>query len=117
MDKHNAIRAVNEHLGHEQLTPHNTSWSTMHAEQGSWWLNIRSQKFEEDLHLCLEIPRGFIWLHIPPNGLHADDFQAKSQTDARRNIEIRCNEDEPDYMTDRRSGSQFAQYTQHDFVI
>ena len=117
MDKHDAIQAVNEHLGHKQLTAHNTCWSRMHAEQGCWWLNIQPQRFDDDLYLCLEVPQGFVWLHIPPNGLHADDFRAKSRTDDRRNIELRCDADAPDYMTDRRSGNQFAQYTRHRFDI
>lgn len=117
MDKQHAIRAVNEHLGSASLTPENTRWSRRHAQQKCWWLNIEPHMFDHDLHLCLGLPDGFVWLHIPPNGFRAEDFQVKSPTDARRNIELRCDEDEADYLTDRRSGIQFAPYIEHRFAL
>ena len=115
MGKQLAIRAVNGYLGRVTLTPHNTCWSRMHVEQGCWWLNIQPEKFSRDLNLCLDVPGGFVWLHLPPNHFCASDFQRKSYADARRNIELRCHEDAADFMADRRSGNQFSEYVRRRF--
>lgn len=64
MNKSQAIRMVNSHLGYNELTSRNTSFSNVNKGKPVWWLNIPPRKFQSESHILLAKKSGLIWLKI-----------------------------------------------------
>lgn len=69
MDRSDAIRKVNAHLGERLLKGSgrnsNTHFSNINkSAKQVWWFNIPPQRFENELHILLAKKQGLIWLRI-----------------------------------------------------
>ena len=69
MDRSDAIRKVNAHLGERLLKGSgrnfNTHFSNINkSAKQVWWFNIPPQKFGNELHILLAKKQGLIWLRI-----------------------------------------------------
>lgn len=64
MDKSQAMNMVNSHLGYNELTSRNTSFSNVNKRKPVWWLNIHPRKFQSESHILLAKKSGLIWLKI-----------------------------------------------------
>ena len=112
MDKPQAIKMVNAHLGYNELTARNTSFSNVNKGKPVWWLNINPQKFSSELHILLAKDPGLIWLKI-----EADTFPNLENIFRIRNangyidleIPIRGNS----YMRDIKSGGRGYDFKPH----
>jgi hypothetical protein len=64
MDKKQLIKYINIQFK-GNLTPGNTSYSSINNSKAVWWLNIHVSKFVHDVHLLLNAPDHAIWIKLP----------------------------------------------------
>jgi len=72
MNKQEASRIVNEHIGSPILNPNrggNVSWANINIAKDVWWIDIPVKKFKENFHLILNNARKnyFYWISIDKN--------------------------------------------------
>ncbi|TDS13544.1 hypothetical protein DFQ03_2837 [Maribacter caenipelagi] len=46
------------------LTNSNTSYSKINKSKEVWWLNIKTHKFHDDVHLLLKTDQEVIWIYL-----------------------------------------------------
>ena len=80
MNKSDAMRMVNEHIGGRALKGSNTSFSNINTRHPVWWLNINPQRFKSELHILLAKNPGLIWLRLDANAIPNPEsvFRARS---------------------------------------
>jgi hypothetical protein len=47
------------------LNSSNTSYSKINKSKAVWWFNVRTDKFNEDVHLLLNTESKVIWITLP----------------------------------------------------
>lgn len=114
MNKQSAMAMVNGYLGHGLLNERNTSFANVNASKAVWWLNIRPERFEDDLHVLLvkEGETGLIWLKIEANAFPFLErvFRKRQDTGA---IDLEISSMPSHYMTDVKSGGTGYNFTKH----
>ena len=108
MDKSDAIRKVNAHLGEPLLKGSgrnsNTHFSNISkSAKQVWWFTISPQKFKNELHLLCAKKPGLIWLRLDADAFSnpTDVFSPRSDGDV--DVEICCDVSSLCYMHDIRS--------------
>lgn len=103
---------VNAHLGYNELTARNTSFSNVNTGKPVWWLNINPQKFSSELHILLAKNPGLIWLKIK-----ADTFPNLENVFRIRNdngyIDLEIPIGGNQYMRDTKSGGTGYDFKPH----
>ena len=114
MEKAEAIREVNGHLGSNVLNHSNTSFSHVNAAKSVWWLNINPQRFQRNLHilLCKEEESGLIWLKVAANTFPNLEKVFRIRDDKKVvDLEISCEGNR--YMCDIKSGGTGYNFRRH----
>lgn len=91
----------------------NTSFSNVNATKSVWWLNIRPEKFTNDLHILLakRIDNGLIWLRITANSVPYPEKVFRIRDTGAVDLEISC--DDNRYLTDIKSGGMGYNFRRH----
>ena len=120
MNKSDAIRKVNAHLGEPLLKGSgrnsNTHFSNINkSAKKVWWFNIPPQKFGNELHLLCVKKSGLIWLRIKAGAIRNPESVFKLRTDERVkgliDLEIAVSGDL--YLKDVKSGGTGYDFRPH----
>ena len=120
MNKSDAIRKVNAHLGESLLVGSgrnsNTHFSNINkSAKKVWWFNIPPQKFRNELHLLCVKKSGLIWLRIKAGAIPNPESVFKLRTDERVkgliDLEIAVSGDL--YLKDVKSGGTGYDFRPH----
>ena len=114
MKKAEAIRKVNRYLGGEVLNNVNISFSNVNAAKSVWWLNIKPERFLNDLHilLCKKEESGLIWLKIEGNAFQNLESVFKIRSD-KGVVDLEISSDGNRYMCDLKSGGTGYNFRRH----
>ena len=69
MNKSDAIRKVNKHVGDGLLNHSNTHFSNINTRYPVWWFTFSPEKLRGELHILLAKNPGLIWLRIKANAI------------------------------------------------
>ena len=86
------------------LTSSNTSYSKINKSKDVWWFNVRTDKFNDDVHLLLNTESKFIWIKLPKgfvSNLYST-FKVREDKDA---VDLEISADKSfKYLHDVKSG-------------
>ena len=103
---------VNAHLGYNELTARNTSFSNVNKGKPVWWLNINPQKFSDELHILLAKNPGLIWLKIKANAFPNLESVFKIRPD-KGSVDLEIPISGNRYMRDTKSGGTGYDFKPH----
>lgn len=120
MNKFDAIRKVNAHLGEPLLKGSgrnsNTHFSNINkSAKKVWWFNIPPQKFGNELHLLCAKKSGLIWLRIKAGAIPNPESVFKLRTDERVKglIDLEIAAEGNLYLKDVKSGGTGYDFRPH----
>lgn len=86
------------------LNNSNTSYSKINKSKNVWWFNVRTNKFNDDVHLLLNTDSKVIWLQLPKGFANnvASCFRIRQDKDA---VDLEISADRRfKYLHDVKSG-------------
>ena len=112
MNKSQAIRTVNFHLGDSVLTHSNTVFANVNKGKPVWWFNITPHRFGSELHLLLAKNREVIWLSIEANAFPDLGSVFRIRPD-RGSVDLEISASGNSYMRDIKSGGTGYDFMPH----
>ena len=93
------------------LNSSNTSYSKINKSKEVWWFNVRTDKFNSDVHLLLNTESKVIWIKLPKgfvNNLNST-FKIREDKDA---VDLEISADRSfKYLHDVKSGGSGFDFT------
>ena len=107
MNKSDAMRMVNAHLGETLLkgsgNDSNTRFANINTRKQVWWFTIPPQMFGNELHILLAKKPGLIWLRLDAGAIPNPSDMFSPRADGDVDVEICCDTSSLCYMHDIRS--------------
>ena len=103
MDKNQLNNYINNQFK-GNLNTANTSYSSINKSKEVWWFNVRTDKFNEDVHLLLNAENKVIWLTLPKGFVSnlRSTFKIREDKDA---VDLEISADKHSrYLHDVKSG-------------
>ncbi|WP_282122164.1 hypothetical protein [Algibacter mikhailovii] len=88
----------------ESLNSSNASYSKINKSKDVWWFNVRTDKFNSDVHLLLNTVRKVIWIKLPKGSMSNlyNTFKVREDKDA---VDLEISADRNfNYLQDVKSG-------------
>ncbi|RKS53910.1 hypothetical protein BC962_2177 [Gillisia mitskevichiae] len=115
MRKNQLIGFVN-HNYNGLLSAANTSFGSINKSKEVWWLNIPVHKFNDDVHLLLNVSNYSIWLCLPKGFAKGVPFKIREDKNA---VDLEISADKSiQYLKDVKSGGtgfDFKPYVKEKF--
>lgn len=102
------------------LNSSNTSYSKINKSKAVWWFNVRTDKFNSDVHLLLNTENKVIWLTLPKGFVSnlSSTFKIREDKDA---VDLEISADKHfRYICDVKSGGtgfDFTKYVKMDIKL
>ena len=114
LDKTSAMAKVNEHMGRELLSHHNTIFANINSAKDVWWLNVHPRKFGSDLHIILmkQGGSGLIWLRITAGFISAPEEVFRVRPDNGL-VDVEISSRRQRYMKDVKNGGTGYDFRRH----